>query len=35
MRQIPEHPDIRSAERTGYPSWWNWDESSDDEDEEE
>ncbi len=21
MRQIPDHPEIRHAERTGYPSW--------------
>ena len=21
MNNIPDHPEIRSAERTGYPSW--------------
>lgn len=32
MINIPDHPEIRCIERTGYPSWMQ---ESDDEEEEE
>lgn len=24
MKQIPDDPQIRSAEKTGYPTWWHY-----------
>ena len=32
---IPDHPEIAWAERTGYPSWMQEDEVLDDEDDED
>lgn len=35
MERIPDHPDIRAIERTGYPDWdWIYElETEEDEDE--
>jgi hypothetical protein len=33
MLSIPDHPEIQSIERTGYPSWMQEDEESGGEDE--
>ena len=35
MMNIPDHPVIRSIERTGYPPWIDadWEEAEEDEDE--
>jgi len=34
MIQIPDHPEIRAIERTGYPSWWREEEVEEDLEEE-
>ena len=35
MERIPDHPDIRWAERTGYPRWMEPDYDEDEEDDDE
>ena len=32
MKQIPDEPQIRSAEKTGYPTWWHYEMMEDDDD---
>lgn len=34
MKQIPDDPQIRSAEKTGYPTWWHYEMMEGDDDDD-
>jgi hypothetical protein len=33
LKQIPDDPQIRSAEKTGYPTWWHYEMMEEDDDD--